>query len=370
RNRGSYVNHIPLMVARSRVRKSEYDLRDTLLRLLQTSELAYWRAIELRENLRVQESALSLADQTLKRSQRELELGAISRLDIYQPEFQFAQAEGNVSQSRFSVLQQDDTLRKQMGADLDPEIRKLPLVLTESPAPPPGDLTIDPELEVEKALAVRPDLKSAVQDLDVDDLTVKAIRNQLRPDLSLTGGYTSQGRGGTGYIRENVFTDIGSRSTITQVLPGGFGDSLDQLFGFGFPVYSFGLRLRLPIRNRQSHADLADALINKRRDALQARNTEQQIRLEVVQAVSQVESSKASVTLAIKARDFAQKRLDAEQKKYELGTSQIFLVLQAQTDLIGAESNVVRESVNFRRNELNLLRTTGELLSERGVTIQ
>lgn len=370
RNRGSYVNHIPLMVARSRVRKSEYELRNTLLLLLQTSELAYWRAIELRENLRVQESALSLADQTLKRSQRELELGAISRLDIYQPEFQFAQAEGNVSQSRFSVFQQDDTLRRQIGADLDPEIRKLPIVLTESPTPPPSDLVIDPEAQVEKALFLRPDLKSAVQDLDVDDLSIKSIRNQLRPDLSLTAGYTAQGRGGTGFIRQNVFNDVGSRSTITQVLPGGFGDSIDQLFGFGFPIYSFGLRLRLPIRNRQSAADLADALINKKRDALQARGAEQQVRLDVVQAVSQVESSKASVSLAIKARDFAQKRLDAEQKKYELGTSQIFLVLQAQTDLIGAESNVVRESVNFRRNELNLLRTTGELLSERGVTIQ
>ncbi len=192
----------------------------------------------------------------------------------------------------------------------------------------------------------------------------------MRPDLSLTGVYTAQGLGGTFFQRTNVFTDIGSRSTVTQVLPGGFGDSLNQLFGFGYPVYGFGLRLRLPIRNRGAEADMADAVINKRRDALQARAVEQQVRLDVLTAVNQVESSKASLDLSIQSRDFAQKRMDAENKKYELGTSQIFLVLQAQTELIGAESTVVSQSINYRRSLLNLLNTTGQLLDERGVIVQ
>jgi len=217
---------------------------------------------------------------------------------------------------------------------------------------------------------MRPDLKSAVQDLDTDDLSIKSIANVMRPDLSLTRVYTAQGLGGTFFQRTNVFTDIGSRSTVTQVLPGGFGDSLNQLFGFGYPVYGFGLRLRLPIRNRGAEADMADAIINKRRDALQARAAEQQVRLDVLTAVNQVESSKASLDLSIQSRDFAQKRMDAENKKYELGTSQIFLVLQAQTELIGAESTVVSQSINYRRSLLNLLNTTGQLLDERGVIVQ
>jgi outer membrane protein TolC len=115
---------------------------------------------------------------------------------------------------------------------------------------------------------------------------------------------------------------------------------------------------------------MADALVNKRRDALQIRGTEQQVRLDVLTSANLVESSKVSLDLAIKSRDFAQKRLDAENKKYELGTSQIFLVLQAQTDLINAESNVVIQSINYKRNILNMLQTTGQLLEERGVVVQ
>ena len=81
-------------------------------------------------------------------------------------------------------------------------------------------------------------------------------------------------------------------------------------------------------------------------------------------------SSKASVKLAIVNRDLAQKQLDAEQKKFDLGIQQIFFVLDAQGKLVTAESQLVNQSVQYRRNILNLLRSTGELLNERGVRVQ
>jgi outer membrane protein len=370
RNRGMFVNRIPIMLAQSRFKKAGFDLKTSLFQLLTTAELAYWQDVQLRESLRVQQSALDLADKFLKRQERELELGAISKLDIFQSQLQFAQAQGQVSQATYQLLQQEDVIRKQIGADMDPDIRKLPIVLTEPVAAPLNSDRLDAEMLIEKALLLRPDLRSQMQDLDTDDLTIKSVSNTLKPDLSLTGVYTSQGIGGRFFQRTNVFNGLSNQSTVTQILPGGFGDSLDQLFGFGFPVYGFGIRLRLPIRNRAAAADMADALVNKRRDALQVRGSEQQIRLDVLTAVNLVQSSKTSVDFAITSRDFAQKRLDAENKKYELGTSQNFLVLQAQSDLITAESNVVIQSINYKRNILNLLNTTGELLQERGVVVQ
>ncbi len=325
KNRGAYVNRIPIMMAQSRLKKAGFDLRTSVITLISNAELIYWQTVQLRENLRVQQSALDLADKFLKRSQRELELGAISKLDIYQPELQYAQAQGSVTQAIYQLKLSEDALRKQMAADLDPRYRTLPLVLTETLAPPPQSAGPDAEKLAEEALIRRPDLKSQMQDLDTDDLTIKQVSNAMRPDLSLTGVYTSQGVGGTFYNRSNVFDINGNAATVTQLLPGGPADSLNQLFGFGYPVYGMGLRLRLPIKNRQSSADMADALVAKRRDALQVRGQQQQVRLDVLTAVNQLNASKEGVDLAIKSRDFAQKRLDAENKKYELGTSQIFL---------------------------------------------
>jgi outer membrane protein TolC len=230
-------------------------------------------------------------------------------------------------------------------------------------------------VDVQGAAAVRlraeldPELKSALQSLDIDELSIRSAKNGLLPDLSLTGNYTSQGRGGNFYQRSNVFSGSGS-GTILRVLPGGFGDALDQMFGLGYPIWSVGLALRLPIRDRGAAADMADAIVRKRQDTLQVRSVEQQVRLDVLNAVNQVESSKKAVELAIKAREYAQKYLDAEKKKYELGTREIFFVLQAQAALVNADATVVQNSVNYRRNLLNLLRRTGDLLEERGIAVQ
>src|SRR5579859_2013651 len=82
RNRGSYVNRLPIMIARSRLRVTEYSRRDTVMQLVMNAESAYWDLVQARDNLRVQEKALELTNEALKRAQRELELGAMSPLDI------------------------------------------------------------------------------------------------------------------------------------------------------------------------------------------------------------------------------------------------------------------------------------------------
>jgi len=223
---------------------------------------------------------------------------------------------------------------------------------------------------VERALSQRPDLKANLVNIDVDDLSIKQAANALRPDLSLTGSYISTGRGGQFFERTNVFAEGGTRSTVVNVLPGGLGDALDQLFGFNYPIYSFGLTLRLPIRDRAAQATMADAMVSKRLNTLRARSLEQTIRQEVLNAATQVESSKASVKLAVVNRDLAQRVLEAEQKKYELGVNTIFFVLQAQQRLVNASNQLVNQSVLYRRNLLTLLRVTGELLETRGIAVQ
>lgn len=366
RGRGRQINMLPISVARSQLKVQQYNTSDQILRLLSTAEGAYWNVVEARENLRVQENFLQLTKAALDRSQKELELGAISALDIYQPQQQYATAEFQVTQARYRLAQLEEVIRRQASIDLDPDIRKLPIVLTEPVNPPTDDSEFDKEGMVQRAMQLRPDFRAALQQLDVDDLNITGARDALRPDFRLGGGYTSTGRGGTFFPRQgNALTG----ATLAPV-PGGVTDAFDQMLGFGFPIYNMSLTLNLPLRNRRGAADFADATIRKRRDMLQVRSTEQTVRLEVLNAINNVEASRASVKLAQIARDFAQKRVDAEQKKYELGTTVIFFVLQAQLDLTQAESNMVRESINYRRNLLQLLQRTGELLNERGVVIQ
>jgi outer membrane protein TolC len=369
KNRGAYVNKLNLLSARSRLRLSQYILRANLLNMVNAAENAYWDVVSARENLKVAEGGQQVAEEFLKLSQKQLELGALSPLDIFNPERQLATARLATSQAQFTLTQKEDALRKQIAVDLDPQLRKLPLVLTES-VDLPDSGPMDSEAAVDKALKLRPDLKSAVQSLDVDDLAIRSAKNSLLPNLLLTGSYQTQGRGGIYYQRNNIFAGDGSLSTVITSVPGGFGDALSQLFGLGYPVYSFGLTLSLPIKSHQASADMADALNNKRRDALTVRTTQQQIHLDILNAVTDLEGSKEQLKLARIARDLAQKNYEAEKKKYELGTEQNQFVLQAQNDLVSAESNVVINLINVRRSLLTVLTKTGELLDERGIVVQ
>lgn len=367
RNRGMFYTKLPITIAQSRLRQTGYNIEDSVMRIVERAENAYWDVIFAREQLKVQEQNLALNEQFLKRARRELELGAISQLDIYQPEAQYKNAELSVTQARFRLQAAEDSLRRQMGADLDPKVRTLPIVLTEDIAPP-VQTALDREQLVEKALRQRPDLRATRQSLDMDDLQIRGTSNQLKPDFRLTGTYGAFGRGGPFYQRGNVFGGGGNQ--VISVVPGGLTDALDQLFGFGYPTYAMGLTLNFPLRDRRAAADYADAVVSKRMDMLRVRNQEQTTRLEVLNAITEVERSRASVELARVALDLAQKRLDAEQKKFDLGTTTLFFVLDAQTQFNTAQSNLVNQTVTFRRNLTTLMRSTGDLLTERGIAIQ
>jgi len=367
RGRGSYVTKIPIMMARSRLRVAEFSFEDQLIQFVTAAELAYWAVVEAREDVRVADESLKLADAALQRAQKELELGASSPLDIFQPQQSFANAQLVLAQSKFNLEAAEDALRRQMGVDLDPKYRSMPIDLTEPVEPIISPGKIDREKMVETALAKRQDLKAARQVLDVDNLGIQQSNDQLRPNLSLSAQYGASGLGGPVYQRSDVF---GGGSQIVSVIPGGIADSLGQLFGFGLPTYGFGLSLTLPIKNRTAAANLANSTVAKKMDALRVRSSEENVRLQVLNAVTSVENSKASVELAKTARDFAVKRVDADKKKYELGAEVVFFVLQAEADLTTAESALVRETLNLRRNQLTLLQRLGTLLEERGIAVQ
>ncbi len=360
RGRGRFVQRIPILVAESRLSQTEEQVRERVIGLLFQAENDYWDAINAREDLQVQENNLAVSLAFLEQERLRLKLGAISPLDIYQPEQNYATAQVFVTQAFYRLQQAEDAVRRWTGADLDPDFRNVPLQLTESVDPPAQTATLEPEVMVARALLRRPEVEQARRSLEIADLDIRGFTNDMRPDLSIRGNYSAQGLGGN-------FLD---RMAMGGFMPGGFPDAFDQLVQFRFPTYGFGVTLELPLRNRRAAADLANATIDKKRDLYTLRSVEQEVRLDVLQAIAGVELSEAALEQASVARDFAQKRLDAEQKKYDLGVNTAFFVLQAQNDLLDAESEVLRQAIAYRRSMLTLLRSTGQLLETRGVALQ
>ena len=364
RGRGRSIQRIPYLVAQIQLDRSEEQARQQIIGLLAQAENQYWLAVQQRESLVVQRNNLDLAQTSLTRSRRELELGAISPLDIYQPEQQAANAQVFVTNATYALQQAEDAVRRQIGADLDPDFREMPLNLTESSVPPEETLTLNEEELVALAFQMRPELTAQRRQLDIRDLNIKQATNQMRPDLSLIANYSIQGLGGNSLIRD------GDNGPVIGVIPGGLSDALGQIGRFDYPTYSVGLSLNLPLRNRQAAANLANQTIAKKQDLYDLRSAEQDVRLNVVQAIAQVEQAKAGVMQAVEARRFSLLRLDAEQQRYDLGVSTIFFLLQAQDALIQSQNQVVNQSINYRRAVTGLHQATGDLLNQRNVQIQ
>jgi outer membrane protein TolC len=227
-------------------------------------------------------------------------------------------------------------------------------------------MELDPEAEVLKAVANNPNVKAAAQALDVDDLGIQSANNVLRPQLSFTASYSNSGQGG-------IYTSSGSSllgSGPAVVVPGGLSDALSQMFGLSNPTYEGSINLSLPIRSRTASMNLANALVAKKTDALNLRNVEQNTRLNVLTALSNLNSAIASLRLAKIQEDLQHKNYDAEVQKYTLGSDINQNVVIALQSWVVAQSSVVNAQVNLRTSILNLYTQTGELLDERGIIVK
>jgi outer membrane protein TolC len=352
---GLFVNRAPIVIGQRGISQAranfEAEVNDLLLQVVSD----YWNVIQAREDLAVQHESLGEAQKSYDHDKRALELGALPPLDIYRSESQVASRRVSVIQAEYALKQQENQLRRDLGADIDPNIRALDLNLTEKPDPGAALMSIDIPTALDKALNYRPELESMRQQLASDETNIRVARNGLEPSLALQGGYTTSGLNA---IASNGNFEAGS-----------YGSSVSQLFGFGFPTYSFGVTLSYPIRNRQAQAAMGDALSTKRQDLYAERRLHEQITQNVTNAVHQLEQSKLSMEAAKVALDYAQKTLEAEQHKYELGAETVFFVLEAQTELTQAEQNVLQAQVGYQNATAQVEHDTGGLLARFEVQI-
>jgi len=365
-NRGRYVNRIPVMQAESLYKQAGFTMLSTILNLVNTAETSYWNLVSARESLRVAVEERDASKTNFEFVQKQLALGAIAELDIYNPEGQLAAAEVSVSQGEFALARAEDALRVQIGADLDPEIRKLPITLTEPVEELTPPVPQDPELEVQKALNMNPNVKLALEKLGYDELGIQSAKNGLLPNLALSARYSTAGQGGVYIPSQSTLLGAGSAESI----PGGLSDALSQMFGFSYPTYMGSLTLTLPIKNRTAAMTMASALVTKKSDALNLRNAQEQARLNVVTAVTNVKGAIEQLKLAKIQLDIQRKNVDAQNLEYQLGTNtnqDVVLALQA---FATADAQLVSSQVGVRTAILNLYTQTGELLDELGIVIK
>jgi outer membrane protein len=361
RNFGIFANRAPIYIAQRNLRQSQATFQGEVNDILLSVIAQYWNVVLSRENLKVQNKSYEEAQQSYERDKKALSLGALPPLDIYRSESEVAARRVTLIQAEYSLKQAEDQFRMIIAADRDPVLNAIDLNLTEKPEPPDTLLEIDIASALTLALSNRPELEASAQQLASDALSIRLAHNNLRPDLELGGFYSPTGLGGNAYDISTV------PPTLTST--GGLGDSLNQLFGFRYPTYGASLTLSLPIKNHGAEANLADALVSQRTDQYRQARTTQSITLEVTNAVHLLEQAKLTLQAAKISEDLSRKNLQAEERKYQLGGTTIFFVLDAQTQLANAEFALAQAQTNYQTAVASVDHATGKLLEHHQVQI-
>jgi outer membrane protein len=355
----------------------------------------YWELVYDRENVKVQEAAVGVSQKLWEDNKKQLEIGTMAPLDVLTAESQLATDQQNLIVAQTTKLQQETVLLNDIAKNLlAKDVAGIEIVPTTPISIPEIVENIPLQDAVQEAWRKRPELYQADLNLKNSQIEVKVLRNALLPSLNAYVQYQSQGLNGTGFNTTESNTTFvadpasplvdangvpiliggnavfaGVPASTTAISHGGVGDALSQVFKNQYPTYSAGVTLTMPIRNRSAQADSARAQFDERQLRVQYRQQENTIVINVRNAIIALQQDRSQVAAAEKARNLAQQTLDAEQKKYQLGSSTSYQVVLRSRDLTQAQGTAIRAQANLAEALVLFNQAMGRTLEVQHITV-
>jgi outer membrane protein TolC len=320
---------------------SEVQLQATITTTLASVRNAYWELVYTIQAVDVAQGLLELAEKLLEDNQARVEVGTLAPLDVAQSAAEVANRRQALAQAEGTRRTSELTLKRLIVNGTEDPIWRARLTPIDRPEFRPAPL--DVEAAVRRALDERTDLVQARRTMESNDITLGLLRNQQLPAVDLIATYQAQGVGGTQFVRQ------GLGGSVSQVLPGGYGDALRTLGGLDYPIWQVQFSVSYPIGASAAEANYARGRVQRNQAASQLRALELQVAADVTNAAVQVETGLTRYEAARTARELSEQRLDAEESRFEVGLSTYFFVVQAQRDLGTAQNIELRALLDYRR---------------------
>ena len=384
---GTKVNTRNIRIAKNNRRIADLAFSQQAITTITNTITAYWELVFARENVKVQQQAVTVAEKLYGDNKKQLEIGTMAPLDVTRAESELATDRQNLIVAQTAQLQQTQVLKNAISKNpLAPNMINVEIIPTDLPTRPEAIEAPSFEQAVAEAFAKRPDVQEQAINLQNGQIDLGATRNALLPTATLTAQYGSVGlagnqttgttstiagapivdsggvANGAGFVPVTVFAPTG-------VAKSGFGDAMSSVFHNNFPDYNVQLNVQIPIRNRSAQADNQRAILTQRQLEAQMQQLKNSALLDVRNTFIALEQDRARVEAASKARELQQQTFDAEQKKYQLGASTVYLVIQTQRDLISAQGTELRALTDLVEAKANYERALGRTLEVNRVTV-
>ena len=325
---------------------ADLGLRERVTVTSQAVRNAYFDLIGAIEGHKVAVQSLELAQDQLKSNRTKVEVGTLAPIDIIEAEAEVASNEEAVINAEARIKSVEDRLRYLILNPSQPDFWTMRIEPTDAPSM--TAIAIDVDAAIANALAQRTDIARLKKQLDNVDVGIKFAQNQKMPGLDLTANYNVIGVAGTQLEFGQGFPPPVLNTSIRS-----FKDALTDVFGQDFRTWSVALAFSYPLGTSQADASLASNRLQRQQGAVNLRDLELQVATTVRDAARQVETNLKRVEATKKARDRAERRLEAENKRMTVGLSTTFQLFQAQRDLSRQRQQEVNAMIDYNRSVIN-----------------
>jgi outer membrane protein TolC len=370
---GPAVNSRYIRIARNNRQVSELTFKQQVIATVSSVISQYWDLASLNEDLRVKQQTLALARKLLDENRQRVELGSLAAIEISRSEAEVARAEQDLTIAETALRQQETTLKNNLSRRglSDSPLAAARIALADTLRAPDSQ-PIEPIQELfARARENRPEIQQSSLQIENSQFVLKGTKSALLPSLDLVASV--QNNALAGQVNQLPLPSTQGAPAPRVVDPfflGGYGTALSQLFSRKFPDYWVGFQLTIPLGNQAVQADVARDQLTLRQEEVRHRQIENQIQVEVTNAVTAVEQARARYRAAAKFREYQQQTLEAEQGKYELGDSTTFFVIQAQRDLAQARSAEIAALTAYNKARTELERATGETVEANNIILE
>jgi len=362
RNFGRAVNDRFIVQARLGRDTNAYQFVIAVQTAIQTADSAYWDLVYAVENLKAKQEALTIAKDLNRITQIKIDVGAAAPIDIVQTEVTIAQREQDIITAEGLIGDAQDRLRRLLNVQSIPDWNR-PIIPTDRPTRESlvKPYRADVNEGFEMALKTRPEIKQAILNIETKKVTDIYQRNQLKPRLDLSAGYGLAGLGANGSLPGlnpgDPGTDLSYSSALTQIAHN------------DYPAWNVGLVFAIPIGNRVAKGNVAiadtDLELARTNLAIAKANLNVQVRA----AGRAVDIGFRSMLAANKARELAERNLDAEKKKYSNGMSTTFQVASVANDLTTAVTAELQAIATYLKDLTGWHQAIGDLLPDRNIVL-
>jgi outer membrane protein TolC len=294
---------------------------------------SFYQVVQQRQLLAVARQSLQRSESLRRASEARLQVGLVSKLDVYRAELQ-------ASQTQESMVRAE--------AALEAELERFRTLLGLPPTEP-----LQPE-----AVVLPDDVSDVLEPVEV--LTQRALLHRL--DLQETRDVVGDARRSASLARQNLLPQLDLNFGVTQL---GTGTTFGNAFGAGDRRVSVFLSTSYPLERSSEAASKAAAELDVASRERTLRQRELEIEAEVRGAVRDLARIRKSIELQNKGVEVAEQQRRLATLRYQRGLASNFDVVDAEGSLVVARSALAQLLTDHQVARVILLRATGTLDVER-----